>query len=111
MRPVRNQKVARSNLNALFFKGDDLLHEADGVNDHPVTDYVLFVRPEDSGRNKVENILVFTNDDGVSCIVSSLPPDNEIRIFRKIVDDLSLSLVTPLKSVNDRVHEKIVAWR
>ena len=59
----------------------------------------------------MQDVLVLTDDDGMPCIISSLPPDNQVRVFSKIVDYLTLALVTPLKSVNDRVHKKMVAWR
>ena len=73
MSPVRNQEISGSNLHALPLEGNDLLHEADGINNHTITDHVLFVRPENSGWNKVQDVLVLTDDDGMPCIISSLP--------------------------------------
>ncbi len=50
---------------------------------------------EDPGWNKVELERAVLVDDGVPGVVAALEPDDEIRLLRQEVGDLSLAFVAP----------------
>ena len=55
---------------------------------------------EDSGRDDVKSELSIFVHNGVTCVVTTLVSDDDICISCKIVNDPSLSLITPLGAYN-----------
>ena len=105
MGPVGDEEVVRTDGDTLTFQGSDLLYQAEGIEDHPITNHILFAGPENAGRDKVEDVFVLADNDGVSGIVAALAADNEVGTLCQVVNNLAFAFVTPLEPVNDRIHE------
>ena len=77
---IRDEELLGIDDNALRLKSFDFLAKANGVEDHAVANRILLAWPENAGGNQVEDILLVFDDDGVSCVRSSLATDHEVSV-------------------------------
>ena len=75
----------------------DLLQQHVRVDDHTVSYDTGRLRPEDPAWDQVEGELALLVQDGVARVVSAGEPGDDIGVLAEEVDDLPLSLVTPLR--------------
>ena len=73
-----------------------LLFERNRVDHDPVTYGTLFLRMQDPGRNEMKNIFAAVNDYSMTGVVTALIAGYYVEMSSKQVDDLPLTLITPL---------------
>ena len=66
------------------------------VYDHPVSDHAFLVFIQDAGGDKMKNKLPAFHHQCVSRIITPLEADDTVCITGKHIDDLALTLITPL---------------
>ena len=67
-----------------------------GVQHHAVADHAGFVQMDDARRDQVENELEVAGLYRVPGVRPALIPGHDVRVGRKVVDDLGLAFITPL---------------
>jgi hypothetical protein len=58
---------------------------------------------KDAGRDDVQNVTAGAEGDGMACIVSALVAGDAVEAVGKDIDNLTLALITPLKTDNGDV--------
>jgi hypothetical protein len=59
---------------------------------------------KDSGGYQVEDMLLSVYDQSVAGVVSTLKPDDEIRLFSKQIDNFALPFIAPLSAHYDYIR-------
>jgi hypothetical protein len=85
-------------LNASFLQVIDLLKQYYGIDDYAVTDTADLTLVQDAGRQEMKNIFLFSGDNGVSRVVTTLVTYDKIYLAGQDIDDLALTLISPLRS-------------
>ena len=83
------------------FEGVDLLEECRQVDDDTIADHRDDVVVENSTRDQLQRILLVTDDDRVTGVVSALVPNDVVVGLGEKVDDLGFALITPLRTYDD----------
>ena len=78
----------------------ELLQQRLRIENHPVADDAGFAGVQDAGGNDVKDEDVVPDLDGVPGVCTPLVAHHAVRIDGEIVDDLGLSLVSPLGAEN-----------
>src|SRR3546814_15058239 len=79
-----------------------------GIEHHAIADNRQRA-PHDAGRQQAELVGVLADDKRMAGIMPALETDDDIGSLRKPVDNLSLSLVAPLRSEERRVGKECVS--
>src|SRR5206468_10795850 len=61
---------------------------------------------QNARRNQTQDELRAVDVDGVAGVVAALKPRDEREVRREQVDDLSFSLITPLRSKDGEIHKR-----
>jgi hypothetical protein len=83
---------------APLFQAVDLLEEHAGVDDDAVADDRRDPRGQHAGRQDVQRVTFFVDDDGVAGVVAALVPDDILNAVTEQVRCLALTLVAPLSA-------------
>ena len=75
-----------------------LIHKEVGGKHHAVTDNVHFVTLENARWNGTKHILLSLKFERVSCVRTSLETGYNVIAWRQNIHDLTLTLVSPLKT-------------
>ena len=75
-------------------------HENRRIDDAPRSDRAP-LPADDPGRDLADPVRLVRDDDGVARVRAALIATDEIRLLGQQVDDLPLSLVTPLRTDDD----------
>src|SRR5215475_2127054 len=98
---------AASDVDACFGEHFDLSDESSGIDDYPSADNGVLLGTKDAAGDKLENEAILANDDRVSGIVSAGNASDVIKATRKIINNLSLTFVSPLRADHDdRFHSE-----
>jgi len=89
-----------------FIQPKDLISKDIEVQNGSVPDDETLSRSENARWNEVELVYLPVDINGMTGIVASLEPGNDIIIRRKTIDDLALSLVAPL-GANDNCNTQL----
>ena len=81
------------------------------VERHTRADQAAGLLVEDPGRHEVQCELAPGIDDGVAGVVAALGPDDDVGTTGQQVDDLALTLVTPLATNNGENRHRSTPWR
>jgi hypothetical protein len=98
-----DEQVGGFDDDALAAEFVDFLDEAEGVHDDAVGDNAEFIRPEDAGRDEVEDVFDTVVDDGVASIIATCGAYDDVRFVGEIIDDFAFSFITPLGADDDTV--------
>ena len=93
---------SRADLDSPLVEGLQLLEKGLGIEDHAVAEAAELAPVQDAGGDEVENVLLRTGDDGVTGVVPSGVPDDDISVIGEEVNDFSLALITPLGTDNNQ---------
>ena len=55
----------------------------------------------------MKNVFLAVKEDGVSGVVSSLVPGNNVEVRREKINDLALAFVTPLGADHNQISQSI----
>ena len=72
-----------------------------GIKGDPVRDDIMRPLVENARRQQAQLVLLTCGDDRVSRVAAALIANDGICLLREIVDDLSLSLVAPLRTCDN----------
>ena len=92
-----------ADIDARTFQHFHLLDQRRGIDDHSVADHGLDSRPQNAARNQLENKLLGADEHGVPGVVAALVASHHRKLLGEEVDDLTLALVTPLRTQYDDV--------
>ncbi len=95
---ARGDEETPAALNARLPEHLDLLYEVEGIHHHAITDHARLARVQDSRGDQAQNALLALGDDGVPGVRATLVADNHVRLSGEHVNNLSLTLVAPLRS-------------
>jgi len=87
--------------------GFNLTQQSFGINYDPVSDDRGLVLPHDTCREKLENILLASNVDGVARIRAALVSSHDVKVLGQSIDDLALAFVAPLRAHDNYVCRHI----
>ena len=74
----------------------DLLDQPDRIHHDTVADDAGCSLPQNPGRDQVQDVLGFADDDRVTGVGSALGTDDDVRLLGHEIDDLALALIAPL---------------
>ena len=98
-------------LYAAPLEGRDLIDEMIEVDHDPVADDAAHLWPKNSGWDQVEDEDLAGQIDRVPCIRPARVAGDPVHPLGEEIDDLPLSLVSPLASQNDRRgHWHLLFW-
>ena len=106
VRAVADQQVP-ADLDPDLAQTVDLADERDRIDDDAVADHANFPRPQNAGRDQVQNIFLAAVDDGVSGVVAALAADDDIRLLGQDVDDFAFAFIAPLGADQNRVCHRV----
>ena len=85
------------------FELGDLAHQCVRRQHHAIADQALHVRPQDAGRNQVQDRLHAVDDQRVPGVVAALKAHHRGDVLGEQIDDLAFAFVTPLGADHDHV--------
>src|SRR5579864_7584830 len=94
-------------VNPGFRKRLNLRHQRRWIDHAAHSNDGMLFWTEDSTRNQLQNVLVFSNDDGVACVVAASDTRDVIERSSEVVDDLSFALIPPLRAHH---HDRFHSW-
>src|SRR5690606_4261036 len=103
------QKQAVPHRNPLLFKLTNFFQQRIGRQHHGIPNNAGDVVPQDARRNQVQYRLLAVDDQRMTCVVSSLEAHDHTNLLGQQINDLALSLVTPLGAQNDDVLAHLYA--
>ena len=77
------------------------LEQREGIENDAIADHGTAARAKNATGHKLQNELAAGNGDRMPGVVSARISCNDSKVFGKIIDDLSFSLVAPLGADND----------
>src|SRR2546428_13873053 len=75
-----------------------LLDERPGIDDDAATDDAAAAAMQDARRDRLEHVLLPSDDDGLAPVVAALVTDDHHSVSRGLVYDLPLPFVAPLRA-------------
>src|SRR3989442_6376891 len=73
-----------------------LLDERAGIDDDAAADDAAAAAMHEARRDRLEHVLLPSDDDGVARAVATLVTDDHVPVRRDYIDVLQLSLIVPL---------------
>ena len=98
---VRNEKIA-IHFHARGAQGRDFFEEGQRIDHYAVADDAGALGPQNAAGHELQNEFFFVDDDGVSGVVAAGVARHDRKSLSEYIDDLTLALVAPLGSDNDR---------
>src|SRR5262245_2007124 len=87
-----------------FANDVDLLGKRRHINHHTISYDANTLLPKNSGRYQMQHNLFPIDDKRVSSVGSPLKTDDHVGLFSQQIDDLSFSLVAPLRANHDNIR-------
>ena len=86
----------------------DLGAEADRIDDDAVADDAGLAGAQDAGRDQMEHVFLFPDEDRVAGVVAALGADDDVRVLGQHVDDFALAFVAPLGADENSIGHSVV---
>src|SRR5204862_6935016 len=102
VRSFAQEKVATS-FDTEFSQAFDFRHQPDGINHDVIADDARLMLAQDAGRYEVKDVFLAFDVDGMSGVIATLSPHDDIRRFGQDVYDLTLAFVAPLRAHQNRI--------
>src|SRR5205823_5470823 len=92
-----------------FAEEFNLLDEAHRIDHHSIPDDTNLAFAQNARRNKVQDVFLLSDVDGVTGVVPALRAHDDIRIVREDIDDLAFAFIAPLGAYQDCIGHKLFA--
>jgi len=102
--PVADHQ-ASVHTHTVCLNGFNLTQQSFGINYDPVSDDRGLVLPHDACGEKLEDILLAANVDGMARIRAALVSSHDVKVLGQSIDDFALAFVAPLSA-----HDNYVCW-
>ena len=100
---VGDEEVILADLDALALERLEIADERDGIDDDAVADDADLFGPQDAAGDKVEDVFLVAENDGVAGVVTALRTHDDIGMLSQEVDDLAFAFVAPLSPDQDGI--------
>jgi len=86
-----------------LFEAVDFVDETDGIDDDAVADDAHFAFAKDAGRDEMQDVFLFADEDRVSRVVTALRAHDDVGVTGEDIDDFAFAFVAPLGAYQDRI--------